>query len=62
VVLTVLAIAAFVPIGVVLLYCVGGDLLNLVDLDKVFPTRLSLLLTLGTLGIIELILWDYLFP
>ena len=59
--LTVLAAVAFVAIGIVLIYCVGGDTLGLVDLDKIFGTRLSLFVTLFVLGMVEWALWDFLF-
>ena len=60
-VLTVLAGIAFVAIGIVLLYWIGGDMFGLVDLDRVFNTRRGLFFTLFSLAMIEFALWDYLF-
>lgn len=59
--MTVLAGIAFLAIGLVLVYLVIGDTFGLVDLDRIFPSRLSLIFTLFPLGMGEWFLWDYLF-
>lgn len=59
-IVAVLAWTLFIGLGLVLAYILIGDTLGFVDLDRVFNTRRAVFFTLFPLGMLEVLLWDWL--